>query len=135
MEWYKVHEEAERFEHSISEDVERRLIEKLGRDGLCPHGNQINKSAAERHKLGLRQLWEAAPGSVVRVDSMHERDRRLLEYFDRLGIRPGSQLKVVSRNYDGTVSLRLGDKRTNLGESAARKVWVSRLAKRSERAS
>jgi len=66
---------------------------------------------------------------------MHERDRKLLEYFDGLGIRPGAQLKVLSRNYDGTLSLRLGGKATNLGEAAARRVWVSRLARRSERAS
>ena len=94
MEWYKVHDEAERLEHSVSEDVELRLIEKLGRDGPCPHGNQINKSGAERRELGLEQLWEAPPGSSVRIDSMHERDRKLLEYFDELGIRLGD---VVGR--------------------------------------
>ena len=93
MEWYKVHDEAERLEHSISEDVERRLIEKLGPNGACPHGNQINKSAAERRQAGLQQLWEATPGSSIRVDSMYERDRRLLEYFDGLGIRPGVELE------------------------------------------
>jgi DtxR family Mn-dependent transcriptional regulator len=126
MEWYKVHEEAERLEHAVSEDVEHRLIERLGRNGQCPHGNQINKSAAERRRLGLEQLWEALPGSSVRIDSMHERDRKLLEYFDALGIRPGTQLKIVSRNYDGTVSLLLGEKSVNLGEPAARKIWVSK---------
>jgi len=129
MEWYKVHEEAERLEHSVSEDLERLLIEKLGRCGPCPHGNQINKSASERRKLGLQQLWEASPGSGVRVESMHERDRKLLEYFDRLGIRPGAQLKVLSRNYDGTLSLRLNNRPTSLGEAAAKKIWVSALGR------
>src|SRR5579862_3654137 len=52
VEWYKVHEEAERLEHSVSADLERKLIEKLGPDGRCPHGNQINKSAAERRRSG-----------------------------------------------------------------------------------
>lgn len=135
MAWYKVHEEAERLEHSVSDDLERLLIEKLGEDGPCPHGNQINKSANERRKLGQQQLWEASPGSWVRVDSMHERDRKLLEYFEGLGIRPGAQLKVLSRNCDGTISLRLDDKPTTLGEAAARQVWVSRTARRSARAS
>ncbi len=125
MEWYKIHDEAERLEHSVSEDLEKKLIEKLGRDGACPHGNQINKSAAERRRLGLRQLWESEPGQSVRVDSMHERDRKLLEYFDQLGIRPGVQIQVSRRNYDGTVSLRLGRKSISLGESAAKKLWVS----------
>ena len=134
VEWYKVHDEAERLEHAISEDVELRLIDKLGADKPCPHGNQINKSPAERRKLGLQLLWEASPGSVVRVDSVNERDSGLLEYFDGLGIRPGVQLKVMGPNYDGTLGLRLGDKPTNLAETAARKVWVSPTAKRSERA-
>ena len=103
VEWYKVHDEAERLEHAISEDVEQRLIDKLGAGKPCPHGNQINKSPDERRKSGLRLLWEASPGSVVRVESMDERDSKLLEYFDGLGIRPGTQVKVVSPNYDGTL--------------------------------
>ena len=134
VEWYKVHDEAERLEHAISEDVERRLIAKLGADKPCPHGNQINKSPAERRKVGLQLLWEASPGSVVRVDSVNERDSGLLEYFDGLGIRPGVQLKVIGPNYDGTLGLRLGDKRTNLAEAAAKTVWVSGTTKRTERA-
>ena len=128
MEWYKIHDEAERLEHSVSEDLEKKLIEKLGRNGPCPHGNQINKSAAERSRMGLRQLWEAEPGSSVRVDSMHERDRNLLEYFDHLGIRPGVQIQVARRNYDGTLSLHLGRKSISLGESAAKRLWVSAVA-------
>jgi DtxR family Mn-dependent transcriptional regulator len=134
VEWYKVHDEAERLEHAISEDVERRLIEKLGADRACPHGNQINKSSGERRKSGLHLLWEASPGSVVRVESVDERDSKLLEYFDGLGIRPGAQVKVVSPNYDGTLGLNMGDKPTNLAENAAKKIWVSATTKRSERA-
>jgi len=134
VEWYKVHDEAERLEHAISEDVERRLIEKLGADKPCPHGNQINKSPRERRKSGLQLLWEAVPGSVARVESVDERDSRLLEYFDGLGIRPGAHLQVVGPNYDGTLGLRLGEKPTNLAEAAARTVWVSPTTKHSERA-
>jgi DtxR family Mn-dependent transcriptional regulator len=125
IEWYKVHDEAERLEHAISDDVERRLLAMLGASARCPHGNQINKSATELWKQGLQLLWEAPPASRVKVENMHERDRKLLEYFDGLGIRPGVHLKVLNRNYDGTLSLRLGEKSIVLGEAAARRVWVS----------
>ena len=125
IEWYKVHDEAERLEHAISEDVERRLTALLGAGGRCPHGSQLNKSVPELRKQGLQLLWEVSPGARVRVDSMHERDRKLLEYFDGLGIRPGVSVKVLDRNYDGTLSLRLGKKAAVLGEAAARRVWVS----------
>jgi len=123
------HDEAERLEHSSSDDVERKLVEKLGPDGPCPHGNQINKSAAERQKLGLQQLWEAAPGTPLGVGGIYERDRKLLEYLDGLGIRPGPDLEVLARNYDSTLTLRLRNRNINLGEAAARKVWVSKIPK------
>ena len=60
----------------------------------------------------------------VRYPYMYERDRKLLEYFDGLGIRPGVRATVVEQNYDGTLSLRLGEKGIVLGEAAARRVWV-----------
>jgi DtxR family transcriptional regulator, iron-dependent repressor len=129
-EWYKVHDEAERLEHAISEDLERRLTQRLGRNGPCPHGNQIDKSAEERRKVGLQQLWEAQPGMLGRVECMHERDRKLLEYFDQLAIRPGVQLKVLSRNYDRTLTLKLNKNAVSLGEAAAKKLWISPPSKR-----
>jgi DtxR family Mn-dependent transcriptional regulator len=125
IEWYKVHDEAERLEHAISADVEQRLIGILGHSSRCPHGNEINKSATELRKQGMQLLWEAPAGAPVKIDCMYERDRKLLEYFDGLGIRPGVRATVVEQNYDGTLSLRLGEKGIVLGEAAARRVWVS----------
>lgn len=41
IDWEDVHEEADRWEHAISERVERRLVEILGDPATCPHGNPI----------------------------------------------------------------------------------------------
>jgi DtxR family Mn-dependent transcriptional regulator len=123
-EWYKVHDDAERLEHAVSDDFERKLIQKLGEQGACPRWNEINTGAAERRKSGLILLSEAPAGTRVKVVAMYERDRSLLEYFDGLGLRPGSQLRVVSRNYDHTMTLEFGHKQVHLGQAAAGKVWV-----------
>src|SRR5689334_19527442 len=49
IEWYKVHDEAEQLEHAVSTDFERKLVEKLGSGGVCPHGNSVGlDSPAER---------------------------------------------------------------------------------------
>lgn len=129
VEWYKVHDEAERLEHSVSGDVERKLIEKLGFDGPCPHGNLINKSTPERRRHGLLPLAEAPPGAAFTIAGMYERDRQLLEYFESLQLRPGAWLKVTSRNYDGTLSLQLEQGVVTLGTVAAQKIWVAAAAK------
>ena len=57
---------------------------------------------------------------------MYERDRKLLEFLEERGIRPGTHLKVESRNYDGTAILKVASKRIALGSPAAEKIWVAR---------
>src|SRR3989337_1951781 len=42
MPWEKVHEEAEKLEHAISPELEKRLLELFGANGTCPHGNPFN---------------------------------------------------------------------------------------------
>jgi DtxR family transcriptional regulator, Mn-dependent transcriptional regulator len=128
MAWYEVHEEAERLEHAVSPAFEKKLVEKLGNKDTCPHGNSLAlRSPAERRKKGLCLLSEAGPGSQNRVASVYERDRKLLDFFEHEGIRPGARLTVQSRNYDGTVSLVVENKTIRLGISAAEKVWVAKL--------
>ena len=127
MPWYQVHDEAERLEHAVSPSFEKKLAEKLGHKDLCPHGNGLTmRSPAERRKRGLRLLSEAEIGSGYRVSSVYERDRKLLEFFDGEGIRPGVHLVVDARNYDGTVSLVVGKAQIRLGASAAEKLWVTK---------
>src|SRR5471030_2255973 len=63
MEWYKVHDEAERLEHAVSPDFEARLLAKLGRGGACPHGNLSEmESQVSRRRRGLLLLSETEAG-------------------------------------------------------------------------
>ena len=70
------------------------------------------------------QLSEAEPGGSYAVESVYERDRKLLEFFEKKAIRPGIELKVRARNYDGTLSLAIEKKSVELGGLAAEKIWV-----------
>jgi len=127
MPWYKVHDEAERLEHAVSSDFEALLARKLGRSGPCPHGNRATPEHPNtKRKRGLLPLSESLPGVRYAVQSVHERDRKLLEFLEQRGIRPGISLTVQARNYDGTLSLVIGRKTTDLGEPAAEKVWVAK---------
>jgi DtxR family Mn-dependent transcriptional regulator len=127
MAWVEVHDEAERLEHAVSPAFEEKLVQKLGHKDFCPHGNGLAlRSDKERRKQGLRLLSEAEEGKKYRVHSVYERDRKLLEFFDQEGVRPGTQVNVRSQNYDGTVTLSIGSNTLRLGLPAAGKVWVAR---------
>jgi DtxR family Mn-dependent transcriptional regulator len=125
MEWYKVHDEAERLEHAVSIDFEARLVEKLGQNGVCPHGNDIRSdSSADRRTRGLVTLAEVEPPQPAVVECVYERDRKLLEYLDQVGIRPGVRLRVMRRNPDATVRMAIAGKEQLLGSAAAERIWV-----------
>lgn len=125
MAWYEVHDEAERLEHAVSPAFERKLAEKLGHKDTCPHGNGLTlRSPTERRKRGMCLLTEATLGASYRVASVYERDRKLLEFFDKEGIQPDVRISVKSRNYDGTISLSVDKTQIRLGVAAAEKIWV-----------
>lgn len=125
MEWYKVHDEAEQLEHAVSADFEQRLKEKLGGNGACPHGNDLGwDTPALRRQRGLRPLAEVGPGERAAVTSVFERDRKLLEFLDGVGLRPGVDVEVVAQNYDDTLTLRVGGRELPLGCRVAARVWV-----------
>ncbi|MEO8726805.1 MAG: metal-dependent transcriptional regulator [Acidobacteriaceae bacterium] len=125
MEWYKVHDEAERLEHAISADFEAKLAQKLGRGGVCPHGNEATpETPAARRRRGWRLLSEAQAASGYVVASVYERDRGLLQFLDDRGLRPGVAIQVLCQNYDQTLTLKTPDGKTSVGRPVAEKVWV-----------
>jgi DtxR family Mn-dependent transcriptional regulator len=126
MEWWKVHDEAERLEHAVSPDFEAKLLARLGDDGACPHGNLSEmESPASRRRRGLVLLADAEPGANYGVSGIYERDRQLLEFLEARGIRPAAKLKLLARNYDQTLSLATTAGTVSLGRAAAERVWVT----------
>ena len=127
LEWYKVHDEAEQLEHAVSADFERKLVEKLGNGAVCPHGNIVGMDSPDaRRRRGLKPLDEALPGDAVSVISVFERDRALLEYLDRAGVRPGVHLQVMAAG-EAFAILTAGSQ-AEIRRAAASKVWVKPAA-------
>src|ERR1700735_2804277 len=87
MEWYEIHEEAERLEHAVSPAFEAKLRERLGEGGACPHGNAVlPESPADRKRRGEVPLSEALAGGAYTVASLQERASKLLLFLHGSGI-------------------------------------------------
>ncbi len=126
LEWYKVHDEAEQLEHAVSADFERKLVERLGSGPVRPHGNIVGMdSPGARRRRGLKPLDEIPLAEPVSVISVFERDRRLLEYLDRAGIRPGVEVELLAAGEEFEV--RTGGTPAHINRAAASKVWVKRV--------
>jgi len=125
MEWYKVHDEAERLEHAVSPDFEAKLLAKLGSGGACPHGNLSELEGPDsRRRRGLVLLADAQIDNAYTVSGIYERDRRLLEFLEHRGIRPGAKLRLLERNYDQTLTLSTPSGTVSLGPAASERVWL-----------
>ena len=126
MEWWRVHDEAERLEHAVSADFEAKLASKLGRGGVCPHGNPVvPETPQQRRKRGQRLLSEAVEEKTYTIASVYERDGKLQEFLEHRGIRPGARLRLLSRSYDQTLTLETAAGKVTLGAPAAEKVWLA----------
>ena len=108
LEWSKVHREAGRWEHVISDDVEARLVELLGDPATCPHGNPIPGSATPLPGVPTKPLAEAGEGERVRLFRISEEvelNLGSLTLLDEGGFIPGVVAKVGGRDPDGAVEV------------------------------
>ena len=108
LEWHKVHREAGRWEHVISDDVEARLVELLGDPATCPHGNPIPGSHSPSPSVPTRPLTEAGEGErvrLLRISEEVELNLGSLTLLDRGGFIPGAVAEVGGRDPDGTMEL------------------------------
>jgi DtxR family Mn-dependent transcriptional regulator len=126
--WHLVHEEAGRWEHVMSDNVEARLIELLGDPGTCPHGNPIPGSAhSSNDRSSQVRLAEVGPGQSVRFERLTEeleRDGDSLRYLDDAGFIPGTTATVVTRAPDDTLVLDVDGTSLALGSELCEKLFV-----------
>ncbi|GAA3012926.1 metal-dependent transcriptional regulator [Microbacterium aurantiacum] len=103
LDWAFVHEEACRWEHVMSEQVERRLVELLGHPTESPYGNpipgldQLGDLPAKTFEQGVvglvKRMNEAgAPitGTVRRLAEPAQVDPELLQQLKGAGVMPGA---------------------------------------------
>lgn len=103
LEWSLVHEEACRWEHVMSEQVERRLVEMLGSPTESPFGNpipaleKIGGKKADDFLTGVKRITElmaeeARSGVLRRIGEPAQFDPDLLAALHEAGIIPGAAI-------------------------------------------
>ena len=133
LEWHLVHDEACRWEHVISEAVERRLLDLLGHPSHSPYGNPIPGLAELGGKdsdtpagrlVALASLPETTAKVVIgSIGESLQSDPVLLARLDRAGLRPGASAPVswVGRR----IAIGEGDDGVELDRAAAACLFVT----------
>jgi len=137
LDWELVHEEACRWEHVISENVERRLLELLGHPTESPYGNPIpgldelgEAPAAEGFMTGLEPLSKAAGGEerrvlIRRISEEMQKDESLMSALRRVGAMPDTTVTVAAT--EAGVLIGAGGESAEVDVEAAEHIFVRPL--------
>jgi DtxR family transcriptional regulator, Mn-dependent transcriptional regulator len=136
LDWELVHAEACRWEHVMSETVERRLVELLGHPTESPYGNpipgldELGEAASDALVEGLGLLADLAgvEQSSVRVRRISEelqKDEPLMGTLRRIGAVPDKVIGVSAT--EAGVLVGSGGESAELDLEAASHIFVSRV--------
>ena len=125
MPWDAVHDEACKFEHVLSPEVEARLAEQLGDPRTCPHGHVIPQEDGSLTEEELRPLSSFAVGESGIIGCITEESGDFLRYLASLGLLPDTLVEVESvAPFGGPVLVRVAGSQYALGREVAGKILV-----------
>lgn len=126
--WDQVHDEAEKLQHAISEDLEGRIAAALGDPRVDPHGAPIPAPDGSVVRVEGTTLSEVSAGETVVVREVSDRNPDLLRHLGNMRLYPGTEITVVRvEPLDGPLLIRSGEREYILGREAAREIRVSRI--------
>jgi DtxR family transcriptional regulator, Mn-dependent transcriptional regulator len=142
--WEEVHIEACRWEHVISDRVERHLADLLHYPVRCPHGNVIPglaelgvpdvaidgaQAAAAEPAIAMTAIAVEAPTHVIvrRISEQLQSDAALMLKLKNIGIQPGREVTLVAGSEDVRVtgSGTIGDVGVALPHDVAARLFVA----------
>lgn len=95
--WDKVHAEADKLEHVISEEFEDKLDMLLGYPTIDPHGDPIpSKDGTMISRAGLK-LSELDEGQEAQILRISDQTSEKLCYLGELGLYPDTIVQLVKR--------------------------------------
>ena len=123
--WADVHDEADRLEHHISDELSERIAEALGNPGVDPHGDPIPDAELRLPEdESTSQLADATVGDHVLVRRIRHQGDEELRYLADAGVRPGVELEVIDVAPFGMVTVATPDGEQSLPEEIAALIEV-----------
>ena len=127
--WADVHEEADRLEHSVSEELPEHISASLGHPATCPHGLPIPGNYPETDVGQIINLGQVEAGEdvrIVRLSETAEDDGELLHYFEDKQLVPGRVMHVTEITPQGHLVVALDGATVVIDDNVASNLWVSK---------
>ena len=126
LSWAEAHQEAGRWEHVISDNVEAAIVRLLDDPTTCPHGNPIPGTAyTAPDTVALSDLGVGAGFTVMRIPEELEFTPGLLDFLEDASIQPGHTGTVTASSPDGTTTVEIDGRHVGVGSFASARILVA----------
>jgi DtxR family transcriptional regulator, Mn-dependent transcriptional regulator len=123
--WDEIDEEAERFEHIMSEKMEDKIDEVLGFPSVDPHGDPIPTRNGTIKNIRAVPLVEVEEGTTVRVVRVNDANPELLQYASSIGVSLNKRIAIKQRmKFDNSLSVRIGSREITISATLAANIFV-----------
>ena len=123
--WDRVHDEAEKWEHILSEDLEDRIDALLGHPTTDPHGAPIPTRDGQMARTSPDRLLDLLPGQAAIIDEVSDHDPDLLRRLGDLGLFPATAVTITGRDAAG-LTLLAGETERLVSNEMAGYIFVRR---------
>ena len=129
MSWDKVHDEAEKLEHSSSDELINLLEEFLEYPEVDPHGYPIpDKNGKIKNTKSAVAITELKENDSAKVIMVNDDVKNLLSYVTKIGITLGKEIIIKDiLEYDGSVLILMDEKEVNLSSKIASNIFVEKI--------
>ena len=107
--WDQVHDEAEKWEHVLSEDLEDRMDEALGYPTIDPHGAPIPTRDGYVDAVPNLCLIDLLPGQTAIIAEVSDHNADMLRQLGERGLYPATSILVLDSTETGMTLRRNGE--------------------------
>lgn len=126
--WDEVHDEAEKWEHILSERLEERMDALLGYPTSDPHGSPIPSAQGEIAAPFETRLSDLKPGQTAIIAEVNDQDSSLLRYLAGKNLFPGTEVQVIfAEPFEGSVTVVVLNNEHKLRKDIANHIFVTEV--------
>jgi DtxR family Mn-dependent transcriptional regulator len=123
--WDEIDDEAERFEHIMSDKMEDKIDQVLGFPRVDPHGDPIPRANGTLRPTRAIPLNEVEEGAMVRIVRVDDTNRELLRYASSIGISLNRRIVLKRRfTFDKSLIIKIGAREIPISATLASNVFV-----------